>query len=46
MKMIIVLDKICLAGVIAVSLTIGYKAGVKNTELKYALKNIEEKENG
>jgi len=36
MRMIIVLDKICLMGVIAVSLAIGYKAGVTATEIKLA----------
>ena len=36
MKMIIVLDKICLAGVIAISVYAGYKAGVMNTEIKFA----------
>ena len=36
MKMIIVLDKICLMGVIGISLMIGYKAGVMATEIKFA----------
>ena len=46
MKMVIVLDKICLIGVIAVSLSVGYKAGVKATEIKYAMKTVRERENG
>lgn len=38
MKMIIVLDKICLAGVVGVSLYVGYKVGVAHTELREAKK--------
>lgn len=36
MKMIIVLDKICLMGVIAVSLYIGYKAGEVSNDIRLA----------
>lgn len=36
MKMIIVLDKICLAAVIVTSVYIGYKAGVTAAAVKYA----------
>ena len=36
MKMIIVLDKICLIGVIAISAYVGYKTGCAATVLKYA----------
>ena len=36
MKMIIALDKICLLAIIAISASVGYKTGVKNTEAKYA----------
>ena len=37
MKMIIVLDKICLLGVIGISLYVGYKAGVAETEVKLSM---------
>ena len=36
MKMIIVLDKICLMGVIAVSLCVGFKMGEVNAYIKTA----------
>ena len=38
MKMIIVLDKICLAGVIGVSAYVGYKLGRKAEKLEATLK--------
>lgn len=41
MKMIIVLDKICLACVVGVSLYVGYKAGEASATLKQACKEIE-----
>lgn len=41
MKMIIVLDKICLMGVIAVSLYVGYKAGEASAVVKQAAKDLE-----
>ena len=44
MKMIIVLDKICLAGVIMISAYVGYKAGVSVTILKYAMEQVNAKE--
>ena len=40
LKMIIVLDKICLMGVIGASLLIGYKAGVVATEVKFATNSM------
>ena len=39
MKMVIVLDKICLLGVVVVSTYVGYKAGVAATEVKFAMNN-------
>ena len=38
MKMIIVLDKICLMGVVGVSLYAGYKLGRKAEKLEQSLK--------
>ena len=40
MKLIIVLDKICLMSVIAISVCAGYKAGVVATEVKFAKETI------
>lgn len=40
MKMVIVLDKICLLGVVIVSTYVGYKAGVAATEVKFAMKSV------
>lgn len=40
MRMIIVLDKICLMGVIGASLLVGYKVGVVATELKFTRNNM------
>ena len=37
MKMIIVLDKICLAGVVGLSLYVGYKAGLAHGKVKKIL---------
>lgn len=39
MKMIIVLDKICLLGVIAASAYAGYKIGVASEKVHYANQN-------
>lgn len=41
MKMIIVLDKICLAGVIVVSLCAGFKLGENYATIKQAAKELE-----
>ena len=37
MKMIIVLDKICLAGAVGLSLYVGYKAGLAHGKVKKIL---------
>ncbi len=39
-KMIIVLDKICLLGVIGISFYAGYKTGAKVTGMKHAFSGI------
>ena len=41
MKMVIVLDKVLLVGVIAVSFYAGYKAGTLATDVKKTLDNIQ-----
>lgn len=40
MRMIIVLDKICLIGVIAISAYAGYKIGVASKEIENAFNSI------
>lgn len=41
MKMIIVLDKICLVGVITVSFYVGYKAGIISQTVKEVTKTVD-----
>ena len=43
MRMIMVLDKLCLTVIVLLSIGVGYKTGVAATELKYSLKDKEEK---
>lgn len=41
MKMIIALDKICLIGIIGISLRIGYKAGIMMAKMEGGFKKDE-----